>query len=231
MRIAGARDKDQLDRIIIFMNVLIYLYSETYLYKRPDRQKMKDKLKRLTKIARRRNKVDEIVNHETNVKSVKQMTSIDKQRLSHKSEDDQNLWSRDCQNSGEDKKRRPQQFLSIEELQKIGYVWNESLGEFKFGHYEKKIMVDADGKTDSNKKKHEAILRAIKLPLDDSGENFIYYTCGPEENGKHMYIGFLKSKNPYGDAKPCCFIKDHFFLKTKKKEFLFEKHWDYARRR
>ncbi|AVL93900.1 putative early transcription factor large subunit [Megavirus vitis] len=221
MRIAGARDKDQLDRIIIFMNVLIYLYSETYLYKRPDRQKMKDKLKRLTKIARRRNKVDEIVNHETNVKSVKQMTSIDKQRLSHKSEDDQNLWSRDCQNSGEDKKRRPQQFLSIEELQKIGYVWNESLGEFKFGHYEKKIMVDADGKTDSNKKKHEAILRAIKLPLDDSGENFIYYTCGPEENGKHMYIGFLKSKNPYGDAKPCCFIKDHFFSKNKEKRNFF----------
>ena len=51
MRIAGARDKEQLDRIIIFMNILIYLYVETYLYKRPDRQKMKDRLKRLTKIA------------------------------------------------------------------------------------------------------------------------------------------------------------------------------------
>jgi hypothetical protein len=218
MRIAGARDREQLDRIITFMNILIYLYVETYLYKKPERQKMKDKLKRLTKIARRRNKVDEIVNHESSVKTVKQMTSIDKKRLSYKAEEDQNQWTRNCQNSGDDKKRRPQQFLNVEELQKLGYVWNETLDGFQFGHYERKVMVDAEGRTDSSKNKKAVTLRAIKLPLDDTGENFVYYACGPEDNGKHMYIGFLnKSKNPFGEAMPCCFIKDHLYSKNKEK--------------
>ena len=224
MRIAGARDREQLDRIIVFMNVLIYLYIETYLYKRADRQKMKDKLKRLTKIAKRRGKVEEIVNHESSIKTVKQMTSIDKKRLSYKAEEDQNQWTRNCQNSGDDKKRRPQQFLNVEELQKLGYVWNNTLDEFQFGHYERKVMVDSAGKVDSNKKKKEVTLRAIKLPLDDTGENFVYYTCGPEDNGKHMYIGFLnKSKNPYGEAMPCCFIKDHLYSKNKEKRNFYLK--------
>jgi hypothetical protein len=224
MRIAGARDKDQLNRIITFMNVLIYLYTETYLYKRPDKQKMKDRLKRLTKIARRRNKVDEIVNHDSTVKTVKQMTSIDKKRLSYKAEEDQNQWTRNCQNSGEDKKRRPQQYLTSEELKNLGYVWKETMDGFKFGHYERKVMVDSNGKIDSNKKKKEITLRAIKLPLDDTGENFVYYACGPEENGKHMYIGFLnKSKNPYGEAMPCCFIKDHLYSKNKEKRNFYLK--------
>lgn len=224
MRIAGARDREQLDRIITFMNVLIYLYVETYLYKRPDRQKMKDHLKRLTKIARRRNKVEEIVNYESSIKTIKQMTSIDKKRLSYKAEEDQNQWTRNCQNSGDDKKRRPQQFLNIEELQKLGYVWKDTLDGHNFGHYERKVVVDANGKTESNKKKKEIILRAIKLPLDETGENFVYYTCGPEENGKHMYIGFLnKSKNPFGEAMPCCFIKDHLYSKNKEKKNFFLK--------
>ena len=55
-----------------------------------------------------------------------------------------------------------------------------------------------------------------------TGENFVYYTCGPEENGKHMYIGFLnKSKNPSGEAMPCCFIKDHLYSKNKEKRNFF----------
>src|ERR1700733_5377236 len=224
MRIAGARDREQLNRIIIFMNILIYLYTETYLYKKPDRQNMKDKLKRLTKIAKRRNKVDEIVDYDTPIKTIKQMTSIDKKRLSYKAEEDQNQWTRNCQNSGDDKKRRPQQILNVEELTKMGYTWNDKLDNLNFGHYERKIMIDEDGNVDSKKKKKEIILRAIKLPLDDTGENYVYYTCGPEENGKHMYIGFLgKSKNPHGEAMPCCFIKDHLHSKNKEKRSFFLK--------
>lgn len=224
MRIAGARDREQLDRIISFMNVLIYLYVETYLYKKPDRQKMKDRLKRLTKIAHRRNKVDEIVNHESSVRSVKQMVSIDKKRLGYKADEDQNQYTRNCQNSGDDKKRRPQQFLSVDDLVNLGYHWVDTLDGHNFGHYERKVMVDADGKTDSKKKKKDVTLRAIKLPLDDTGENFVYYACGPEENGKHMYIGFLnKSKNPYGEPMPCCFIKDHLYSKNKDKRNFFLK--------
>ena len=225
MRISGARDKEQLDRIITFMNILIYLYIETYLYKKPDKQKTKERLKHLTKIAKRRNKVDEIVYHDAPIRSVKQMAAIDKKRLSYKAEEDQNQWTRNCQNSGDDKKRRPQQFLNVEELLKLGFVWKDKLDGEEYGHYERTVVVDKDGNADSKKKKKEVVLKAVKLPLDDSGDNFVYYTCGPEENGKHMYIGFLnKSKNPYGEAMPCCFIKDqltsrnidkrNFFLKS-----------------
>src|SRR5205085_5363096 len=47
---------------------------------------------------------------------------------------------------------------------------------------------------------------------------FVYYIYSTEENCKHMYIGFLnKSKNPYGEAMPCCFIKDHLYSKNKEK--------------
>ena len=46
IRISGARDKTQLTRIIMFMNILIYLYMETYLMKLKDRQILKEKLKK-----------------------------------------------------------------------------------------------------------------------------------------------------------------------------------------
>lgn len=221
MRIAGARDKEQLDRIITFMNVLIYLYVDTYLYKKPDRQKMKDILKRLNKIAKRRNKVEEIVDYEiVTSKNVKQITAIDPKRLNYKADEDQNQWTRNCQNSGDDKKRRPQQFLNVEELLSLGYVWNDKLENFEYGHYERTFFIDSSGKLSDKKvgKAKQVTLRAVKLPLDDTGENFVYYTCGPEENGKHMYIGFLsKSKNPYGEPMPCCFIKDHLTSKNVEK--------------
>ena len=211
MRIAGARDKEQLNRIITFMNILIYLYMDTYLYKRPERQKMKDRLSKLTKIARRRNKVDEVVIHDSPIKTIKQMAANDRKRLSYKPEEDQNQWSRDCQNSGKNKKRRPQQFLDVEDLIKAGYVWNDRLENFEYGHYEKKVMVD----TGKGGKKQQVTLRAIKLPLDDTGENFVYYTCDPKENGQHMYVGLLsKSKTPNREAGPCCFIKDQFYSKN-----------------
>lgn len=219
IRIDGARSRAQLNRIISFMNILIYLYTETYLYKRPDRQKMKDRLKRLTRIARRRNRVDQLVFQEQIVKTVKQMISIDRKRLSYKADEDQNQWSRNCQNSGDDKKRQPQQYLSEDELMSMGYEWSEKLDGFQFGHYQKKVEIEvrAQGRKARRgaEKTKEVTLRAIKLPLDDS---FIYYTCDPELNSKHMYIGFLnKSKNPYGEPMPCCFIKDHLYSKNKDK--------------
>ena len=39
---------------------MIYLYIQTYLEKNKDMQKLKDKLKDLVNIAKRRNKVDEL---------------------------------------------------------------------------------------------------------------------------------------------------------------------------
>lgn len=226
MRIAGARDKVQLNRIINFMNILIYLYVETYLYNKPERKRMKDKLIRLTNIAKRRNKVEEIVDYDKasdSSQNIKQMIAIDSKRLGEKGDED-NQYSRDCQNSGNDKKRRPIGLLSIDKLQELGYTWREELDGKPYGHYAKTIFVDADGKTESKKKKTEVVLRAIQLPLDETGENFVYYTCSPEENGKHMYVGFLgKSKNPYGDARPCCFIKDQLYSKNDEKRQLYLK--------
>ena len=43
------------------MKVLIFLYSETYLYKKDKYQKIKKTLSTLNKIAKRRNKVTEVV--------------------------------------------------------------------------------------------------------------------------------------------------------------------------
>ena len=220
IRISGARDKLQLDRIILFMNILIYLYIETYLYKKPDKQNLKEKLKKLTNIAKRRNKVDEVVNYNKEIKTVKQMTQIDKKRIGFKPEKGQNQWTRSCQNSGNDKKRRPQQYttLNMDELLKKGYTLNK-----KTGMYEKKVILKG-----KKGKKKETTIRTVKLQdFDENGNltsNEIHYACSPDENGDHMYVGFLtRSNNPYGHCMPCCFKKDPITSKNKEKREYFLK--------
>lgn len=213
IRISGARNKKQLDRIIIFMNILIYLYIETYLYKNPEKVYLKDKLRKLNNIAKRRNKVDEIVNYNKEVQTVKQMAQLDKRRIGFKPEKGQNQWTRACQNSGNDKRRRPQQFTSIDDLENKGYKFNSVTNE-----YERKVKV----KGKNNSKEKEVVLRTIKLDdYDEEGNptnNEIYYTCSPNDNGEHMFIGFLtKSVNPYGQCMPCCFKKDPLESKNKEK--------------
>ena len=113
----------------------------------------------------------------------------------------------------------PGQILDTAELLKLGYVWNDKLDEFNFGHYERKVMVP-----DESGKKREHKLRAVKLPLDITGKNFIYYVCGPEENGKHMHVGFLgKTQNPTDNPVPCCFINDQFHSANPGKRHLYMK--------
>lgn len=212
IRISGARDRPQLDRIISFMNILIYLYIDTYLLKNPERQILKEKLKKLNNIARRRNKVDEIVDYSRELKTVKQMAQIDKRRIGFKPEKGQNQWTRACQNSGNDKKRRPQQYVSstMDQLINKGYKFNAKTGE-----YERKIPP-------KGKNGKEIILKTIKLQeYDEEGNptgNDIHYACSPEENGEHMYVGFLtRSTNPFGQCMPCCFKKDSSISKNKEK--------------
>ena len=211
IRISGARNKEQLDRIITFYSILIFLYVETYLYKKPERQIFKEKLKKLTNIAKRRNKVDEIVNYEKEIKSVKQMAQFDKKRIGFKPEKGQNQWSRSCQNSGNDKKRQPKQYLSIDELLRQGFKLNN-----QFGIYEKKIQI----KTKGGKKK-DVTIRAVGLDsMDEEGNStgMIYYSCNPERNAEHMFVGFLsRSNNPFGQCMPCCFKKDPISSKNKEK--------------
>lgn len=194
IRITGARSKDQLTEILSFIKVLIYLYSETYLEKKGKYQKIKDKLLKLNKIAKRRNKVREIVDYDTDKVKVSDITSLDKKRLGFKPEEGMNQWTRSCQNSGEDDKRRPIIVSgdNINQLIKRGYKFNS-----KTNFYEKEVMIN-------NKK---ISVRAVKLVNDDGKVN--YFTCDPQENKKHMFIGFLsKSSNPNELCMPCCFKKD-----------------------
>lgn len=216
IRVSGARNQDQLDRIITFMNILLYLYSETYLLKKPERQILKDKLKKLTHIARRRNKVDEVVNYEKEIKTVKQMAQLDKKRIGFKPEKGQSQWTRACQNSGTDKKRRPQQLTNIDNLIAQGFKLNS-----KTGIYEKPFS------TKEGNKKIVVTLRAVGLKSTDEEGNegpTIFYTCNPQENGDHMFVGFLsRSNNPYGQCMPCCFKKDPYTSKNKSKRDYFLK--------
>lgn len=219
IRISGARDKVQLERIIKFMNVLIFLYVETYHIKSPERQILKKKLELLKNIAERRSKVDEIVNYSKEMKTVKQMTAVDKRRIGFKPEKGQNQWTRSCQNSGDDKQRRPQQYNStnMDELLKKGYLFNK-----KTGNYEKRVVVKEKGK------KNEYTIKTVKLSeFDEEGNltgNEIHYACDPEENGDHFYVGFLtRSTNPFGHCMPCCFKKDPMISKNKEKQEFFKK--------
>jgi hypothetical protein len=223
IRISGARDKLQLQRIILFMNILIYLYVEVYHFKKPERQILKKKLESLKNIAERRSKVDDIVNYAKEIKNVKQMTQIDKRRIGFKPEKGQNQWTRSCQNSGDDKKRRPQQYsrssaLTMDDLLKRGYFFNK-----KSGNYEKRAIYKG-----KNGKKTEVTLRTVKVNGFDEENNMtgeeIHYACDPEENGEHFYVGFLtRSMNPNGHCMPCCFKKDPLISKNKEKKDFFNK--------
>ena len=211
IRITGARNKEQLDEIIDFMKVLIYLYVETYLYKKKEYQKLKDTLIKLTNIAKRRNKVIELVDFDSTKQTVRAITSLDKARLGFRPEKGQNQWTRSCQNSGNDKKRRPTITPGdqLEKLIKDGYKLNK-----KTGYYEKEVEIKIKGK------KYNSIIKAIKLSGDNN--TFNYFSCDPSENNENMYIGFLaRGNNPNDLCMPCCFKKDHLTSVNKEKRDYF----------
>ena len=213
IRITGSRNKDQLDEIISFMKVLIYLYVETYLYKKKEFQKLKETLKSLNKIARRRNKVVEIVEYDQSITTVKTITNLDKARLGFKPEKGQNQWTRSCQNSGTDKKRRPEITPGdmIDKLYKDGYKLNN-----KTGYLEKEVEMKLKGKM------HKTMIKAIKLPGDNNTFNF--YTCDPSVEQEHKYVGFLaRGNNPSDLCMPCCFKKDQLTSGNKTKLNYFMK--------
>lgn len=229
IRISGARDDPQLNRIIQFMNILIFMYMETYLMKIPERQILLEKLSKLTNIAQRRNKVETVNDISMEGKTVKTITSIDKKRLGFRPEKGQNQWTRSCQNSGTEKRRRPMLYTSLDQLLDDGYKLND-----KTGIYEKTLKLKTKGKT------REITIRAVGLESDEdvngdgdvdivgssgkSPDGIIYYTCNPKNNGEHTFIGFLlRSNNPYGQSMPCCFKKDPFLSSNKGKKDLYLK--------
>jgi len=199
IRISGARSKHQLDNITSFMYILMYLYIQTYLLKDPTKKNLRDKLISLTNIAKRRNKVDDVVEHDSIIKNIKQITKLDKERLGYKPEKGENQWSRNCQNSGK-KKRRPVIYTdkNIDDMIKSGYILNPKTGE-----YEMKTKIKINGKL------QDITTKAVKINNYDGNGNNMFYTCNPKENGEYAYVGFLsKSTNPFGHCMPCCFIKD-----------------------
>lgn len=213
MRITGARNLEQLTKITSFMEILIFLYYEVYLLKNPDRQILKENLKKVLNIAKRRNKVEEFVKPIDTVALIKQMTSIDAQRLGYAATKGLAHYSRECQSSGDDVRRRPELVLTTEELENKGYRLNNDNG-----FYERKVTVD----------KKQTIIRAIKLPSLDSNNQptgkYIYYISGPETNGEYVHVGFLtKSINPYGLCMPCSFKKDQYLSKNIEKKNFFMK--------
>jgi hypothetical protein len=213
IRITGARNKQQLDEIVDFMKVLIYLYTETYLYKKNKFQKLKETLKKLSNVASRRNKVFEIVDYEKSISGIKTITAIDKKRLGFKPEKGQSQWTRSCQNSGNDKQRRPDIINgeNIEKIIKSGYKLND-----KTGYYEKQVEITV------KKKKQLVTIRAIKLEGEDNTVN--YYTCDPTKNQDHFHIGFLsRGNNPSELCMPCCFKKDQLNANNKDKKNYFLK--------
>jgi hypothetical protein len=217
IKISGARNKEQLDKVINFINILIYLYVETYHIKKPDRQVLIKKLELLKNIAVRTHKVDEIVDYSKEISNIKQMASIDKRRIGFTPEKGQNQYSRSCQNSGKDKKRQPKQYsdINMDDLLKKGYFLNK-----KTGNYEKRVIVKEKGK------KKEYTLKTVKLTeLDTEGNltgNEIHYACDPEDHGDNIFIGFLtKSTNPFGHCMPCCFKKNKLDSKNKE-QFEFQ---------
>ena len=205
IRVSGARSQWQLNQILKLMNVILYLYVDIYHHKNPERKYMMDILKTLNNIAKRRNKVEIISELIDEVRTIKKMTKLDKDRLGFRPDKGQNHWSRNCQNSGT-KKRQPTVHTSEVDLLANGYNFN---AETK--NYEKKVMVN--GK--------ETILRTIKIPSEDKN---IYYTCDLETNKKYSYIGYLtKSKHPSGLCMPCCFKNDSFNTKNKNKKDINDK--------
>ena len=217
IRIFGARSKEQLDRIIVLMNIILYLYIEIYHYKKANKQHLIKKLELLQNIASRRGKVEYFVDHTKVVNSIKQMAKQDKQRIGFKPEEGQNQYTRSCPNSG-NVRRRPQQYTNdnLDDLLKKGYLYNKKTGE-----YEKKTFI----KDESGKKK-QVTLKTIKLAdYDNDGNltgNEIQYACDPSENGEDIYIGFLtKSINPNGQCMPCCYKKNQMeSLNKNKNNFL-----------
>lgn len=212
VRINGASSREQLDEIISFVKVLLYLYIEIYINKNSKYMKIKEMLSKLNKIAKRRNKVNDIVNYEAGSSAIKQTIALDKKRLGFKPEEGQNQWSRNCQNSG-DKIRQPLIISSdnTKELIKRGYKLNE-----KTGNYEKKMIVTEKGK------KKEVIVKTVKLSTENGSYNF--HTCDPDHNNKYSFIGFLsKSNNPNDLCMTCCYKKDQSDTVNKKKLSYFNK--------
>lgn len=209
IRVEGAHDEYQLTKIKQFANVLIYYYVQVFVLKNPKYQKILERLTKLTNIAKRVSMVREVVNYDSVKHTTKQKLALDASRIG-KGDDEDIQWSRACQQSG-DQKRQPLHFASEEELLGKGFKITKATKKVPYEHY---------ARTTKYKGK-DVTTRAIKLEVGSTGRH-VFYACTPENNAKHMHIGFLtKSKRSNGLVAPCCFIKDPLTSANKMKRDLY----------
>lgn len=204
IRLSGVRNIEQMNDINNIINTLLFLYDEIYIKKTIAFKYLLDLLNKIKNIAERRNFVSDFVNYESGASDIKQMQSVDNVYVGYDTGKGIAKHSRICQNSGKENRRRPLQFTddNIGELLKKGYKMNNSSGM-----YEKRTKYNGKDIT----------LRVVKLKGNNNSS--IYYTCSPEHNGRHTYIGFLtKGKNPFGKYPPCCFRTDAFISNNKEKQ-------------
>ena len=194
IKISGAKDIKEMNRILIFLNSLLYLYYEIYINNNKKYDKVKNKLTELTIIAKKRTLVEDDVKIITDLQKIKKNNIL----LNYTPEDGLSGYSRLCQNSGENNKKRPKVFLEndIDALLKDGYKYNETTN-----NYEKNVVTKKEGKI---------TLQTLKLKLYDEASdkfNILYYSCDPKNNNEHTYAGFLTKTN---ECLPCCFKKNPF---------------------
>ena len=195
IKINGSSNEKELNTILNFINVLIYLYHELYFGKSKKLNKLKDNLNDITKIAKKRLLVQEIIERSEPTTNLKNMKNIDKKRLLTNTTEGNVSWTRLCQNSGTKNKRQPKltEEKNLQDLIDDGYIYNKNSKQ-----YEKEVVIN----------KNKIKLIALKL----TGENGnIFYTCDPKTNNDNMYVGFLtKGTNIFNECMPCCFRKDKF---------------------
>ena len=191
----GLRNKEQDEEVTVYFLTILYIYLQIYIYKNKDYFYIKEKIKEITTIAKRKFEILNFIEQSDKLTGVKEIQSKDENRLKFKSKNNKSVWSRLCQNSGK-LHRQPKVFTNIDDLIKFGYKLNKSTG-----FYERQTK-DIHG--------NKVTLKAVNLASLDSKnpDSTVYYTCDPAVNGNQMYIGLLNKINPDGKALPCCFIND-----------------------
>lgn len=203
----GLRNQEQDNELTQYIIIILYIYKQIYIDKNKDFFYIKNKIKDITNIAKRKLEILNFVEQNEKLSGVKDLQDKDKNRLKFKANQNKSVWSRLCQNSGK-LRRQPKVFTNIDSLIKYGYKMNKATG-----YYERQVK---------DKKGNKITLKAVNLSNLDSSNSTstVYYTCNPETNGNQMYIGLLNKINPDGKALPCCFINDKLekqIVKYKKK--------------
>lgn len=195
IKIIGSRSYEQLTNISLFTNALIDLYYDIYIYKKKEKLHLLEILKSLTNVAKRMNKIDNIVDYDKiEIKNVKKTIKLDKERLGYKPTKGQRQWTSYCQNSG-DQVRQPEIYKedNINDILELGYVYDEKLKTYvKRVNGEEFYAANLEGK---------------------------YYVCDESINHENKYIGFL-DKPKVNKCLPCCFKKNQLISKNLNKRKL-----------